>query len=348
MPNKSRVKVLVTGASGTVGAEVLKQLKLIASRVDVTIFDKKNKNSVKAFSAYKDIFNFFYGDITNPLEVEKVCHNIDFVIHLAAIIPPVADDLPSLAFKVNVGGTENLVRSLERNSPNAFILYTSSISVYGDRLENPLIKVTDDLIPSEGDEYAITKIKAEEIIQNSKLDWSIFRLGAIMGNHKISKLMFHMPLSTALEIATPSDTARALLSAISKQSSLSKQIFNLGGGVKCQTTYELFLERSFKIFGLGKVDFPDKTFAEKSFHCGYYEDGIDLENILSFQKDSLNDYYQNVARNTPAWQKFFAGVFKKLIKKSLLKKSEPYHAFNTKDKKMMDRFFKNNETLNRS
>ena len=37
-----------------------------------------------------------------------------------------------------------------------------------------------------GIEYALTKIKAEQLIQNSKLNWAIFRLTAIMGskNHK--------------------------------------------------------------------------------------------------------------------------------------------------------------------
>ena len=41
----------------------------------------------------------------------------------------------------------------------SFFVYSSSISVYGDRLQNPNIKVTDSLLPSQGDEYAAVRLK---------------------------------------------------------------------------------------------------------------------------------------------------------------------------------------------
>jgi nucleoside-diphosphate-sugar epimerase len=138
-----------------------------------------------------------------------------------------------------------LIRGLERFSPKAFLLYSSSISVYGDRLKDPNIYKTDPLLPSLGDEYAKTKIAAEDIIQSSRLKWSIFRLTAIMGGHKISKLMFHMPLATKMEICTPADTARAFVNAIEHRNKIEGKIFNLGGGESCRCTYLEFLDRSF-------------------------------------------------------------------------------------------------------
>ena len=289
MTNKAK-SVLLTGASGTVGFEVLKQLVEIPE-LKITVFDKKTKASVKKLDSYEDKVELIYGDITNKADVEKIIYNQDYVIHLAAIIPPTADNFPELVKKVNTEGTRNLVDLLEQHSPNCFFIYSSSISVYGDRLKNPYISVDDPLNPSTGDEYALTKIAAESIIQNSKLDWTIFRLAAIMGGHKMSKLMFHQPLDTSLEIATPQDTARAFVRALDKQQQLSKQIFNLGGGESCRIDYKGFLERSFEIFGLGDLDFPDKAFAEKNFHCGFYEDGDELENILHFRNHTLNDYF---------------------------------------------------------
>lgn len=111
-----------------------------------------------------------------------------------------ADKLPDLAEKVNVSGTMNLIKALQKKSPSAFLLYSSSISIYGDRIETPYIKVTDELKPSFGDEYAKTKIKAEEIIKKSNLNWSIYRFAAIMSplNIKLDPLLFHMPLKTSL------------------------------------------------------------------------------------------------------------------------------------------------------
>lgn len=332
--------ILLTGASGTVGFEVLKQLVKI-SNLYITIFDKKTKVSVEKFKNFKDKVEVVYGDITNRADLEKVVNSKDYIIHLAAIIPPAADDLPKLAKKVNVDGTQNLVQLLELHSPNCFFIYSSSISVYGDRLENPYISVDDPLIPSPGDEYALTKIAAEEILQQSNLDWTIFRLAAIMGGHKMSRLMFHQPLNTSLEIATPKDTARAFVNAIEKQPELSRKIFNLGGGESCRIDYEGFLERSFDIFGLGELNFPDKAFAEKNFHCGFYADGDALEHILHFRRDSLEDYFEMESEKVSSFKKFGASLLRKPIKQYLLKQSEPLIAFKENDVKMKKQFFGN-------
>ena len=150
--------------------------------------------SLKPFSGRIEII---YGDINDVQTVEEISKNKDIAIHLAAVIPPLADEDPELAYQVNVKGTENLILALEKNSPKCYLLFSSSISVYGDRLRNPEISVGDTLRPSHGDRYGETKIRCEKIIQGSNLSWSIFRLSAIMGNHKISKLMFHMPLETS-------------------------------------------------------------------------------------------------------------------------------------------------------
>jgi len=324
----SPIKVLVTGASGTVGKEVVKLLCEKSDKFEITVFDKKNKSSIKFFSKASKNITVVYGDISNKEDVFNASKNKDVVIHLAAIIPPLADKLPQLANKVNVIGTKNLIECLEEFSPKAFIIYASSISVYGDRIQNPWINVTDKLIPSDRDEYALTKIEAEKMITDSKLNWSIFRLTAIMGtnNHKASGIMFHMPLDTKMEIATPKDTARAFVHAINHLEKLNKNIYNLSGGEACRITYQDFLTHSFKIFGLGSPNFQENSFAKKNFHCGYYEDGDVLDQILNFRKDSIDDYFRYVKKFIPPIQKGAAVLFKKIIKKSLQKQSEPLAA----------------------
>ncbi|HLV42388.1 MAG TPA: NAD(P)-dependent oxidoreductase, partial [Brumimicrobium sp.] len=287
------MKILLTGGSGAVGQNVLKQLCENKDN-EIVAFDVKNKRTQKFYKSFSNKITVHYGDISKKEDVVALAKDIDFVIHLAAIIPPLADLNPSLAFKVNVEGTRNLINALEEHSKNAFFLYASSVSIYGDRLNDPLIKVGDPLDPSEGDEYAKTKIKAELAVQNSQLDWSIFRLSAIMGtdNHKISNLMFHMPLETSMEITTPKNTGRAFANAVNHKAELSKRIFNLGGGEECRISYREFLTRSFKVFGLGKLNFPENSFANHNFHCGYYADGDDLENILHFRKDTITSYFK--------------------------------------------------------
>ena len=334
------VRVLLTGASGGIGSEVLKQLYL-SKKYTISVFDIKTPKSVKIFSAYSNEIEIIFGDISKLEDIKAACIGKDIVIHLAAVIPPVADEQPKLAHKINVLGTENLVRLLEQYSPEAFLFYSSSISIYGDRVANPNIKITDALIPSEGDEYAKTKIRTEKLIEKSKLNWSIFRLCAVMGNHKVSKLMFHQPLNTSFEIATLEDTARAFVNAIEKRTELSKRIFNLGGGEKCRTSYEQFLKTSFKINGLGKLDFAPKSFADKNFHCGFYQDGDDLENIIHFRRDTLESFFKKEKEKVSLIQKTFVVIFKRLIKYYLQKQSEPLQAYKTNDSKAIQHYFIN-------
>lgn len=334
----SPIKVLLTGASGTVGSEVLKLLSQ-TKEFELTVFDRYNAKSKKTFSPYSKHIHIFYGDISNKKDIEKLPVNLDIVIHLAAIIPPLAEENPELTFKVNAQGTKELIQFLEKTSPDVFVIYSSSVSVYGDRISNPNIYTTDTLKPSEGDIYAQSKIEAEEIIKSSQLKWSIFRLAAIMKNHKISKLMFEMPLNTILEICTPEDTALAFVNAVYNETALTGKVFNLGGGANCCITYREFLQKSFLLFGLGKLDFPAYAFADKNFHCGIMADSQELNTILKFQKHTLNDYFEQTVKSIPFLKRMLGFIFQIPIKWYLLNQSEPYKAVRKNNKLMIRHFF---------
>lgn len=335
-------RILLTGASGTVGFETLQHL-LQNPDYEITAFDKKTSKSVKKLDSFRDHVEIVYGDIGSAESLENISRDKDVVIHLAAIIPPLADINPQAAYRVNVEGTKNLIAALQKNSPQCFLLFSSSISVYGDRICNPEISVTDPLRPSPGDQYGETKVLCEKLIRESGLSWSIFRLAAIMGNHKISKLMFHMPLDTALEICTPQDAGRAFAHAVACKSQLENQIFNLGGGKECIISYRSFLVRMFDAFGLGELDFPENAFAEKNFHCGIMHDGHALEEIVSFRKQSLGDYFGMVSQQVKPYQKKITYLFKNIIKRWLLLQSEPYRACRTGNESQIEHFFNKKE-----
>ena len=335
---KTKMNILLTGASGTIGTEIMSQLAL-SDNIRLTVFDIKNARTKKLFARYENKVDIIWGDISNIDDLKFIPANLDAVIHLAAIIPPLADEKPELARKVNVIGTQNIIQQLEKTSPNAFLLYSSSIAVYGDHIQNPYITIHEPLNAGKDDIYAQSKIESEKLIQHSNLDWSVFRLTAIMKNHKISKLMFHMPLSTIMEICTPHDTAIAFTEAIKYRNELSGKIFNLGGGKSCYITYREFLNRSFQIFGLGKADFPEHAFAELNFHCGMYVDGDDLENILHFRNDTIDTYFDDQKRSVNPVIRFLSSSLRIFIKHGLLQQSEPLKAFKTMNESQMSRFF---------
>lgn len=333
-------QILLTGATGTVGKEALKQL-CSHPAYEISVMCRASSKNKKILHPYLNQINLIHIDLSDQKEMEKLEGSFDTVIHLAAIIPPLADEMPALTHKVNFLGTKNLIERLEIISPDCFLMYSSSIAVYGDRLNSPNISVTDQLPEHEEDVYAQSKLDTEPIIMNSKLDWTIFRLTAIMGvkNHKMTGLMFHMPLSTPMEICMPEDTARAFTNGVEKRAELKNRVFNLAGGPSCRTTYEEFLGINFRINGLGAVDFPPKTFAEKNFHCGNYIDGDDLENITHFRKHSLEDYTRLNEEAIPGIQKFFASLFKTPIIYFMRRQSLPLKAYKNKNKELMERFF---------
>lgn len=325
--SRTITRVLVTGGAGSVGSEVLKELHQHTKWYEVKVLERNTSEVLRKLKPYRKDFQLILGDLCDPAILQKAAADVDFVIHLAAIIPPLADREPDLAERVNIEGTRMLLQALERQSPSAFFLYTSSISIYGDRIYNPWITVEDPLLPSYGDEYAQTKIKAESLIRKSRLKWSIFRLSAIMGPQtRLNPLFFHMPLDTNLEIATARDTGFALVEAIYHQEEIRGNIYNLSGGEKCRTTYRDFLTTVFRIMGLKKLDLPENAFAMKNFHCGNYADAELLENILHFQQDTLEDYYNLLDKNSSRALKIFNSIFHGMIRVFLLIRSEPLRA----------------------
>jgi nucleoside-diphosphate-sugar epimerase len=333
--------ILITGASGAVGFELVSQLCRTKTDHQISVIVRDSKRNKKKLSPFENEIKIFYGDLLRKETLNKATANQDIIIHLAAIIPPQFEKNIGLGKRTIIEGTSNLIESVTGNSPKAFFIYSSSVATYGDRLKNYQIKVGDELNEDQEDEYGKAKIKAEKIIQDSKLDWSIFRLTAIMGigNHKMSGIMFDMPLETRMEFCTVRDTARAFANSIHKTENLKEKIFNLSGGEFCRITYEEFLTKAFKSYGMGDVNFPEYAFARQNFHCGYFEDGDDLEEILHFRSDTIDSYFQRFRKSVPSIQRIFTVPFAGIVKFFLVKYSEPYKAYKTSDKEKISHYF---------
>ena len=340
MTNKK--KILVTGACGSIGYEIIKLAAGSNSFITRT-FDlgtRKNKRKLKKHHGIEIV----YGDLRDPFKVWNACQGIDYVIHLGALIPPAADVNPELAQQINVDGTRNIINALKQGNRNAKILYASSISIYGDRVKTPWIRISDKLKPSEGDYYAQTKIESERLISESGLDYSIFRISAVMGSQtKLNPLFFHMPLGTSLEILTAHDAGNAFLKAVNNFNPIKNQKFNLSGGSDCRMTYKGFLDKIFTIQGLNNLNLPPKAFASKNFHCGYYADGDKLEELLHFRSENLQDYFSQMEGRQTVFGRGLTTLLNPIIRMILLKQSDPWKAFQKGSGKPFIHFFLTSE-----
>lgn len=334
----NQYKILLTGASGTIGREVLNRL-LLRTDVDVYVFDKRNIDTVLFYRPFKNKITLFYGDLTRNTDISLLPGNFDLVFHLAAILPPKADRSPQQTEKLNVTATNLLIKHLQHSSPEAFFLFSSCMSVYGDRLKNPFICVDDAISPCENDIYAQTKAKAETVIRSSGMRWSIFRITAILKHHKISRLMFHMPLDTKIETCSPGNVAQAFVNAIDHTDELAYRTFNLGGGEKCRITYRDFLNRVFDMAGLGTLTFPPRAFASRNYHCGFYADSDMLNEILHFRSADIQVCLEEIKGRFSPISRHVRRRFKNTIKASLLRQSSPYWAYITANKRLVKYYF---------
>lgn len=330
--------VLLTGAAGAVGREAMTELVRRLDRYEVKAIELPTRSNRRCLRQYEDKVHIVWGDIRCLEDVAEAVEDVDVIIHLAAIIPPLADFDPPYAESVNVGGTRMLLAAAQRSPRTPRFIYTSSISIYGDRVADPWIEVGDPINPSPYDEYALTKIKAEELVQASGLDWTIFRLTAVMSPEMgVDPLMFHMPLGTALEIVTCRDCGYAVVEAI-EEKELDGRIFNLGGGPKCRTSYRECLDNVLGRAGLGQAFLPGDAFADGNFHCGYYRDSDELESYLGFQREGLEDFYRQVGERVHRTARLAATMGRPLIRWWLLRSSEPWQARRRRDGALLERF----------
>ena len=318
------MKVLLTGAFGNVGISTLKEL--LNKDYDIRVFEVYNRKNREIAKKFKNRIEVIWGDLRNKEDVNNAVQNQDIVIHLAAIIPPLADENQELAESVNVGGTKNILDAIKEQAQKLKLLFTSSIAVYGDRLYNPIIEVSDPLAPSRGDYYALTKISAEKLIRESGVDFAIFRLTYITSVDKLNMdpLMFHMPLDTSIEICDTKDVGLALVNAIECEEVWGETL-NLAGGNQCRITYREYINDMMEIFGLGRNFLPEEAFAEKGFHCGFMNTN-NSQNLLKYQNHTLEDYYREVKRKIGP-KKHFMPAIKWMIRLNLLKRSEPYRRY---------------------
>jgi len=154
-------RVLVTGGSGFVGANLVAEL--LARGHEVRSFDR-------APSPLPDhpALHVIEGDICDKDTVATAVDGIDTVIHTAAIIDlmggrSVTDEYRQRSFAVNVGGTENLVVAAQSAGVKRFV-YTASNSVV---MGGKRISGGDETLPYTerfNDLYTETKVAAERFV----------------------------------------------------------------------------------------------------------------------------------------------------------------------------------------
>jgi nucleoside-diphosphate-sugar epimerase len=172
------IQAAVTGASGFIGAEILKRLApgggvraLFRTEGDRSAYWRERGCRVVP------------GDLDDPQALARLVEGAGIVYHCAAAM---GKGDPGLSHRVNVAGTENLLRAAIQAGVQRFV-YLSSISVYA-ATRRPDNTITEEIEPEHTDQlnaYGNTKYGGELAVRKlagaSGLPFTIIRPTNVYG-----------------------------------------------------------------------------------------------------------------------------------------------------------------------
>lgn len=292
------MKVLLTGALGNVGRYTLDAL--LEEGHDVVAFDLESPRARKAASELDARVGVAWGDITDPASIAAVLEGIDAVVHLAAIIPPHVDKAPDLARRVNVDATRSLVEQMEASPTAARLVFASSMGIFGNiQNRQPPLRVETPVSPT--DDYGRHKVACERAIQQSRLRWSILRLGVAVPTRLLGAPFdvrdgFEISADARIEIIHPADAGSAFARAVACEETIGKILF-VGGGEKCQLTHGEFFNRLMSSIGIGPI--PVEAFVRTAVprFLGDWLDTDESQRLLQYQKRGMSELTADMRRN---------------------------------------------------
>lgn len=147
-------KILVTGALGQIGSELVVGLRKAYGNDNVIASSRSKENSSIVESGPFEIV-----DVTKTQEIADAAekHKVDSIIHLAAILSAVGERNPLAAWDVNMNGTFNVLEVAREKGCAVFT--PSSIAAFGP--SSPPDNTPQDTIQRPTTMYGVTKVAGE-------------------------------------------------------------------------------------------------------------------------------------------------------------------------------------------
>lgn len=150
------MKILVTGATGFIGAAVVRTLLDDGLPARCLVRKESDLSNLGGLDV-----EYAYGDVTDMDSVRRALDGCDRVIHLAAIYAMWLKD-PNLMYRVNVNGTHKVLTAC-REAAVQKVVYVSSTAALGAHGKVPATEEAEFNMASTGSHYLISKYQAEQV-----------------------------------------------------------------------------------------------------------------------------------------------------------------------------------------
>ncbi len=303
------IHIAITGASGHMGKAVMQELRKLEEIESIKILLLDSADQRRFGRKFKRMFgkklSVIYGDIVDYDDCAELVNGSDYVIHMAAIIPPAADKYADRCYDVNYLGTVNIVDAVNAQARQPKLIHCSTVAVYGHRnYMHPWGRVGDPLLVSPFDNYAAAKLKAERYLLDSCVKrWAVLRQTGILYKDLLMSnigdgLMFHTCLNVPLEWVSDRDSGVLIRNILIKDMAGSAddfwmKVYNIGGGDGNRNTgYETF-DSCFKEFGINtKKVMKPIWHSIRNFHGIWFEDSDELEEMFHFRSDTVEGFWR--------------------------------------------------------
>lgn len=165
--------VLITGGTGSFGQRFIKTILATAKPKRLIVFSRDELKQSEMVPYFTDpCMRFFLGDVRDQQRLMTAMHDVDIVIHAAALKQvPAAEYNPTECLKTNVNGAENVIAAAIANGVRQVVALSTDKAANPINLYGATKLVSDKLF-----------VAANNLVGSGPTRFSVVRYGNVVGS----------------------------------------------------------------------------------------------------------------------------------------------------------------------